>query len=69
MHVDYAEMRRKVIDTWEVMQHLDLMVEKALEEIEWKEGIMATWHVPQSTIKNHQVIDRKPMFSHIRNNI
>lgn len=55
---------RKLIDLFKKAD-----VKAMRKQIDDKRIMHQSWHVPKNTMRNHQVMNRKPMFTHIRNNI
>lgn len=65
----FEEVRQNAIDLWNEIKDTFSEVDEVIEQIEWDERVRDSWHVPKSTVKNHQVLNRKPIASHIRNHI
>lgn len=65
----FKNISTTVIDLWNEIKDAFYGVNEIIESIEWDERIRDSWHVPQKITRNHQVIDRKPLFARIRNNI
>jgi len=65
----FEEMRQRAIDFWNEIKDTFNEVDEVIERIEWDERMRDSWHVPKNIIKNHQVLNRKPIVSHIRNHI
>lgn len=58
---DFFKSIRKRIDR--------LDVKEIIKRIDNEQNMRKSWHSPKNIIMNHQVLNRKPMFSHIRNRI
>ena len=67
-------------DAWEViteafgglartLKEILCEVFEAIEHIEKEEEFRQSWHVPRNITLNHQVLNRKPLLSNIRNSI
>lgn len=64
-----SDLKRVVIDAW---NHIKEAVNEFIElihETETEKKHAYNWHVPKNIIKNHQVLDRKPLVANIRNNL
>lgn len=53
----------------EVMKNIMSDIDDIKNQIEFEKGFKRPWFMEMDTTKKHQVMNRKPMFSHIRNQI
>ncbi len=60
-------IRNILKDVFESIKSLD--VKKIQERIDNEQYMRQSWRVPKNTIKQHQVLNKKPKFARIRNNI
>lgn len=61
---------REAISTMvETMKNLISNTVEAIETIEREQSHRASWYVPKQIVRNHQVLNRKPMLANVRSSI
>lgn len=69
VHDMFEVLRDAVVEAWESIEKVINHSNEVIEEIEREKHYRKSWRVPKNSAKNHQVINRKPMVSYIRNQI
>lgn len=73
----FERFKETAIEVWEkvkdIFQEIKRLVRGLMDQLldhkEVNKCTKQSWYVPKSTVKYSQVMNRKPMVSHIRNNI
>lgn len=69
----YQTFKTTVIDIWEELKSfLNVFANDFVEyqkKMEQEKELRLTWHVLKNITRNHQVLNRRPLFTNIRNSI